>query len=253
MNISRIKISIRGAVQGIGFRPFIYRIAKELQLTGFVLNNSTGVHIEAEGGETAIRTFLLRIEKEKPALAIITSLEYSILDPIGYTEFTIKKSEDSNDVSALILPDISVCDDCLNEMLDPHDRRYCYPFINCTNCGPRFSIIESLPYDRPNTSMKIFEMCDRCKEEYDNPLDRRFHAQPTACPDCGPHLSLWDANGKTISEKENALSEAVELIKRKKIIALKGLGGFQLIADASDDGVINTLKEESTVKKSHLH
>ena len=242
MNKSRIQINIRGAVQGVGFRPFIYRLAKELELSGYVLNNSSGVHIEAEGIETSIRTFLLRIEKEKPTLAIITSLEYSVLDPVGYTEFTIKKSEYNNGVSALILPDIAVCDDCLKEMFNPDDRRYRYPFINCTNCGPRFSIIESLPYDRPNTSMKIFKMCDRCKAEYENPLDRRFHAQPTACPDCGPHLSLWNENGKTISEKENALLEAAELIKQKKIIALKGLGGFQLIADASDDEVINTLR-----------
>jgi len=242
MNITRIHIAIRGAVQGVGFRPFIYRLAMESNLKGYVLNNSSGVFIEAEGEEKTIRNFLFRIENKKPPLAIIISMEHSFLDPVGYNDFIIKESEAGDKVSAMILPDIAVCEDCLNEMFDPKDRRYLYPFINCTNCGPRFSIIESLPYDRPNTSMKTFEMCDRCREEYEDPMNRRFHAQPTACPDCGPKLTLWDKKGDTISEKELALNHTAKLIKEGNIIALKGLGGFQLIVDASNDKAIKELR-----------
>jgi len=240
---SRIHIVIRGAVQGIGFRPFVYRLANELKLNGYVFNNSKGVFIEAEGDEKKLSAFLSRIEKEKPPLSVIISLEHSILDPAGYNNFTIRESEEDDDVSALILPDIAVCDDCLNEMSNPDDRRYFYPFINCTNCGPRFSIIESLPYDRPNTSMKTFEMCDACRGEYENPLDRRFHAQPTACHDCGPQLSLWNEKGESISVKKEALVQSAKLILDGKIIALKGIGGFQLIVDANNDGAIKRLRD----------
>ena len=240
---TRIHITIRGAVQGVGFRPFIFKIANELSLNGYVLNNSSGVFIEAEGEEPVLRNFLSRIETEKPKLSVITSLEHSFLDPLGYSKFEIKKSEEVDDVSAFILPDITVCDDCLKEMFDSEDRRYLYPFINCTNCGPRFSIIESLPYDRPNTSMKNFKMCDKCREEYKNPLDRRFHAQPTACPECGPQLFLWDESGKVISEKQSALKQTVDLIRQGKIIALKGLGGFQLIVDATNDEAVRELRK----------
>jgi len=243
MNISRIHIAIRGAVQGVGFRPFIYRLAIENNLRGYVLNNSSGVFIEAEGEEKTIQNFPFKIENEKPPLAIIISMEHSILDPVGYNDFIIKESEETNEVSAMILPDIAVCDACLNEMFDSKNRRYLYPFINCTNCGPRFSIIESLPYDRPNTSMKIFEMCDLCREEYDDPMNRRFHAQPTACSVCGPQLALWDENGIIISKKEKALISTSKLIKEGKIIALKGLGGFQLIVDASNDNAIEELRK----------
>lgn len=241
--ISRIHIAVRGAVQGVGFRPFIYRLAKEINLSGYVLNNSSGVFIEAEGTDVSLRRFLARIENEKPNLSVITSLEYSFLDPVGFKKFEIKESEDEEEVSALILPDIAVCTDCLNEMLNPADRRYMYPFINCTNCGPRFSIVESLPYDRPSTSMKIFKMCDKCRKEYEDPLNRRFHAQPTACPVCGPQLFLWDKSGNTISEKHNALLQTAELIRDGKIIALKGLGGFQLIVDAQNNNAVERLRK----------
>ncbi|HDZ59115.1 MAG TPA: carbamoyltransferase HypF, partial [Ignavibacteriales bacterium] len=243
MKTARIHIAIGGAVQGVGFRPFVYRTATNLGLTGFVLNNSLGVFIEAEGEESLLKIFLKNIEEEKPPLSVITSLEHSFLDPAGYDKFEIKESEMNDEVAAFILPDIAVCDDCLKEMLDPNDRRYLYPFINCTNCGPRFSIIESLPYDRPNTSMKNFEMCDDCRKEYEDPVNRRFHAQPVACPKCGPHLSLWDENGNTLAEKEDALLHTAELIRNGKIVALKGLGGFQLIVDASNDDAVKRLRE----------
>jgi len=239
----RIHIAISGAVQGVGFRPFIYRLALENNLNGYVLNNSLGVFIEAEGEEKAVRSFLSRIENDKPPLAIILSMEHSFLDPAGYNSFMIKESEDTDEISALILPDIAVCDDCLSEMFNSNDRRYLYPFINCTNCGPRFSIIESLPYDRPNTSMKIFELCSECRKEYEDPTNRRFHAQPTACPKCGPHISILDREGNTIYEKQDVLDCVSKLIKKGNIIALKGLGGYQLIVEASNYKAIKELRK----------
>jgi len=241
--IQRVSIVIRGAVQGVGFRPFIYRLATELQLKGFVLNSPTGVFIEAESEKEILNTFLLRIEKEKPIHAIIQSMEFSFLDVVGYTQFEICDSETNGKTSAFILPDIAVCDDCLKEMFDPNDRRYLYPFINCTNCGPRFSIIESLPYDRPGTSMKIFEMCDDCKQEYDNPLDRRFHAQPIACPKCGPHIELITHSGKILSRNNNTILATADKIRQGKIVALKGLGGYQLICRTDDENIIAELRK----------
>ncbi len=242
--LERIKIVIRGAVQGVGFRPFIYRLATDLNLKGYVLNSSKGVFIEAEGETEILKQFILRIEKEKPPISIIQSLEYSFLDPVGYESFEIKKSEKEEEVSALILPDIAVCDDCLKELFNPNDRRYLYPFINCTNCGPRFTIIEALPYDRPNTSMKNFKMCSQCEAEYTNPLDRRFHAQPIACPQCGPQVQLWNNKGEIISEKQEAINQTCELINSGKIIALKGLGGFHLVVDATDNEAVIQLRKK---------
>ncbi len=246
----RLKITIRGAVQGVGFRPFIFRLATELQLTGYVLNSSKGVLIEAEGERDLLKQFILRIEREKPSISIIQSFEYSFLDPIGYTKFEIKKSEKEDEITAIILPDIAVCDDCLKELFNENDRRYLYPFINCTNCGPRFTIIESLPYDRPRTSMKNFKMCSQCENEYHNPLDRRFHAQPIACPDCGPQVQLWNKDGKIIDEKNDAINLCCQLIIEGKIIALKGLGGFHLIVDATNnDAVIELRKRKHREEK----
>lgn len=239
----RLKVIVRGAVQGVGFRPFIYRISGELNLNGYVLNSTAGVMIEVEGEKETLDKFLFSIEKDKPPASIINSLEFSFLDPLGYNEFKILESDSKEKISTLILPDIAVCDDCKGEMLEPSDRRYLYPFINCTNCGPRFSIIESLPYDRPNTSMKCFEMCDNCKREYNDPANRRFHAQPIACPKCGPQIELWSARGESLLKKNEALQRTIELIREGKIIALKGLGGFQLVADASNDAAIRRLRE----------
>jgi hydrogenase maturation protein HypF len=243
MNCERLKIIVRGAVQGVGFRPFVYRLASELKLNGWVSNSLQGVFIELEGPRAALDGFSMRLKREKPPRAFIQSLESSFLDAIGYAAFEIRQSEAAGDKSALILPDIATCEDCLREIVDPHDRRFRYPFTNCTNCGPRFSIIEALPYDRTNTSMKGFLMCSECEREYHDPLNRRFHAQPNACPQCGPQLQLWDENGATISERDNALRRATDGIRAGKIVALKGIGGFQLIVDGRNQRAIVRLRE----------
>ena len=243
MEFARAKITIHGAVQGVGFRPFVYRLAMQLHLNGWVLNSSQGVFIEVEGRVNLLQTFLARLEKEKPPLAIIQSLECSFLDAEGYEGFEIRYSEQTGQKTALILPDIAICADCLREIFDPTNRRYRYPFTNCTNCGPRFSIIEELPYDRPHTSMRRFQQCPECETEYHDPLDRRFHAQPNACPKCGPHLELWDGQGNVLAREDTALRRAAELIGQGKILALKGIGGFQLISSAQDEDIVRRLRE----------
>ncbi|MCX8103930.1 MAG: carbamoyltransferase HypF, partial [Candidatus Bipolaricaulota bacterium] len=240
--MARLKIAIHGAVQGVGFRPFVYRLAIELKLTGWVLNSAQGVFIEAEGTKEQLEEFVRRLERDKPPRAFLQSLEASWLDPVGYTAFEIRHSDESGQKIAFILPDIATCPDCWREIFDPNNRRYRYPFTNCTNCGPRFSIIEALPYDRPNTTMKIFRMCPDCQAEYENPLDRRFHAQPNACPQCGPHLELWDAKGTVLAQHDDALCQAAEAIRVGQIIAVKGLGGFHLICDARNDDAVQELR-----------
>jgi hydrogenase maturation protein HypF len=252
---TRLKLAVRGAVQGVGFRPFIFRLASELGLRGWVNNSSQGVFIEVEGPRPALEKFLLRLENEKPPRSFIQSLEASWLDAVGYTAFEIRASESGGDKTALVLPDIATCPDCLREVFDPGNRRYRYPFTNCTNCGPRFSIIEALPYDRVNTSMKAFTMCPQCQVEYDDPSNRRFHAQPNACPVCGPHLELWDrsrtcesadracSSPRSQERGYDALVAAALAIREGKIVAVKGLGGFHLLADARNDQAIQLLRE----------
>lgn len=235
-------ISVRGAVQGVGFRPFVYRLASELELMGWVLNSPEGVFIEVEGDRPKLESFLLRLQEERPASSFIQSLEFSYLDPASYTGFEIRESERAGTTSAIILPDIATCDQCLAEVLDPWNRRHLYPFTNCTHCGPRFTIIESLPYDRPNTSMKVFEMCRECRREYEDPEDRRFHAQPNACPECGPALELWNAAGDVLSRRHESLLETADAIRRGLIAAVKGLGGFHLIADARNEDAVQALR-----------
>jgi hydrogenase maturation protein HypF len=243
MNAQRAKVTVRGAVQGVGFRPHVFRLATELRLDGWVLNSSQGVFIEVEGSPEVLRQFLFRLEREKPPRAVIQSLEFSFLDTIGYESFEIRESYECGPKTALILPDIATCADCLREILDPDNRRYRYPFTNCTNCGPRFSIVEALPYDRPNTSMRKFAMCPECECEYHDPRDRRFHTQPNACSRCGPQLKLCDAVGAVLSLRDDALRHAAELVRAGKIFALKGIGGFQLIADARDKAAVTRLRD----------
>ena len=239
----RLRVVIHGAVQGVGFRPFVYRLAAEMKLPGWVSNSAQGVFIEVESEKDTLNQFLFRLQNEIPPRAFIQSLEFSFLDPTGFTSFEIRESDPSGTKSALVLPDIATCPDCLKDIFDTSNRRYLYPFTNCTNCGPRFSIIEALPYDRPNTSMKKFEMCPECKAEYQNPLDRRFHAQPNACLICGPKLELWNDKGTVIAERHNALLQAVETIRAGKIVAVKGLGGFHLMVDARNDEAVHRLRK----------
>lgn len=240
--LQRLRVVIRGAVQGVGFRPFVYRLARNLDLTGWVNNSAQGVFAEVEGPIPALNDFLLRLELEKPPLAFIQSLEPSFLDIAGYTAFEIRASEDTGVKTALVQPDVAVCADCLREVFDPRDRRYLYPFTNCTNCGPRFTIINSLPYDRPNTSMKKFRMCSECQSEYDDPGNRRFHAQPNACPTCGPYLELWNTNGDVLALRHDALLSTAAAIRDGRIAAVKGLGGFHLMVDARNEEAIAHLR-----------
>ncbi len=239
----RIRIIIHGAVQGVGFRPFIYRLATEMSLPGWVVNSPQGVFIEVEGEKPQLDTFLLRVEREKPPRSFIQSLEFSFLDSTGFTHFEIRDSHEGGKATTLVLPDIATCADCRKEIFDPNNRRYLYPFTNCTHCGPRFTIIESLPYDRIHTAMKIFEMCDQCRHEYENPLDRRFHAQPNACPRCGPHLELWNEAGRILFTHVDALLKTAEAIREGKVVAVKGLGGFHLVVDARNEKAVLELRE----------
>jgi len=241
--LQRLIIRIQGVVQGVGFRPFIYRLAIDMGLAGWVKNTSKGVSIELEGSPEVLNEFLSAIESKKPPLAYIHKLEFARAEPKGYRGFVISASETADEKTALVLPDIATCRDCLREIHDPENRRYRYPFTNCTNCGPRFSIITALPYDRPNTTMARFPMCDDCRAEYENPSDRRYHAQPIACPACGPHLELWDSQGKTVARNDEAVDRTAELIENGMIVAIKGLGGFQLIVDAVNDQAVRELRK----------
>ncbi len=230
-----------GIVQGVGFRPFVFRLAGECGLAGFVNNGSDGVTIEVEGAPARVEAFRDRLSSECPPLARVVEMCHQEIQPVGDLKFSIKLSDPAAEATTLISPDVTVCDDCLREMLDPADRRFRYPFINCTNCGPRYTIVEGIPYDRPLTSMKVFPMCQPCAEEYHDPADRRFHAQPNACPACGPSLSLRDKNGN-LHESDDPLSEAVNLLRHGYILALRGVGGFHLAVEAGNDAAVRELR-----------
>jgi hydrogenase maturation protein HypF len=242
--IARTSISIGGIVQGVGFRPFVYRLAVEMGLTGWVRNSAEGVLIEACGTEERLAHFTRRIRSEAPPLAVVASLEHHALpDDISESDFTIRESSESGAHIAHIAPDAALCDDCLRELFDPSNRRFRHPFITCTNCGPRYSIITGIPYDRPNTTMSSFPLCPDCRQEYDDPADRRFHAQPIACPACGPQVRLLDSTGSAISEKDPALIKAGELLKGGAILAVKGIGGYHLAVDACNGEAVGRLRE----------
>jgi hydrogenase maturation protein HypF len=238
----RVRIHITGAVQGVGFRPFIYRLAADHGIAGWVNNSAQGVLIEAEAAQPQLARFVQGIAQQKPPHAAIHTFDTERLPPAGYTRFEIHHSESEGVKSAFILPDLAICPDCLREITDPTNRRYRYPFTNCTHCGPRFSIIRALPYDRPNTTMRAFVMCDDCQAEYEDPLDRRFHAQPNACPHCGPQLALWDHAGRVLAEKDEALRAAEDALRRGQIVAVKGLGGFHLMVDARSSEAVALLR-----------
>lgn len=237
----RLNARISGTVQGVGFRPFVYRLATQLGLQGWVSNSSAGVIIEAEGSHRELNKFLTLIKRDGPIRSTIDHLETAYLPPVGYSGFTIRESLQAQKTT-WVPPDLAVCAECMGEVHEPGNRRYLYPFTNCTNCGPRFSIIQSLPYDRRNTTMTKFTMCEMCRAEYDDALDRRFHAQPNSCPKCGPQLAYWDHRGKPLAAGHRALNRTTESIRNGAIVAMKGLGGFQLLVDARSDVALRRLR-----------
>ncbi len=245
MKNSGLRIHITGVVQGVGFRPFVYSLARRLDLTGWVRNTSAGVDIELDGPKEVLEAFTNSIADEAPPLARIDELLVTSREPDGFSEFEIIHSEAIEGAFQPISPDVCVCADCLRELFDPADRRYRYPFINCTNCGPRFTIIEDIPYDRPYTTMAPFELCADCDAEYRDPLDRRFHAQPVACPVCGPQVWLESANypENARHSADDAIKEARRLLQDGMIIAVKGLGGFHLACDATNSAAVDRLRE----------
>jgi hydrogenase maturation protein HypF len=239
LNLTRI--SIRGVVQGVGFRPFVYQLAVKHNLRGWVRNTSEDVKIEVEGEGGDIERFLQGLQEEAPPLAHIEGISTTTSTPAGYEKFEILESLAQEGKYQLVSPDIATCPECREEIFDPIDRRYRYPFTNCTNCGPRFTIIADIPYDRPKTTMKSFRMCPECQGEYDDPLNRRFHAQPNACPVCGPQLELIDAAGREVTG-DDIINKTSELLREGKIVAVKGLGGYLLACDATSEAVVQRLR-----------
>lgn len=226
----RLRLVLHGAVQGVGFRPFVYRLATEMGLAGWVLNSSAGLVIEVEGTAWELERFRLRLEAERPPASVILARELSWLPAKGYAGFRILPSDEAAEKTAAVLPDLATCPQCLAEMLDPANRRYLYPFTNCTRCGPRYTIILDIPYDRPRTTMRGFTLCDDCRREYTDPADRRFHAQPNACPRCGPRLTA-------------PIADAARELAAGRIVALKGIGGFQLLVDARNEEAVQRLRQ----------
>jgi hydrogenase maturation protein HypF len=226
----RLRITLRGAVQGVGFRPFVYRLASEMSLTGWVLNSSAGLVVEVEGARDELRGFEQRLEAERPKASVVTVRESEWIPAQGSTKFEIHHSEADSAKSVNVLPDLATCADCRAEFFDPSNRRFQYPFTNCTNCGPRYTIVVDIPYDRPNTTMREFVLCPACREEYENPANRRFHAQPNACPVCGPKL-------------DGTIADTAAALRRGEIVALKGIGGFQLLVDARQAEAVARLRQ----------
>src|SRR5579863_1685879 len=226
----RMRITLRGAVQGVGFRPFVYRLATEMSLTGWVMNSSSGLVVEVEGASDQLSRFAQRLEQERPKASVVTVHESAWLAAEGSTRFEILASDHDSGKTVNVLPDLATCSDCRKELFDPGNRRFEYPFTNCTNCGPRYTIVVDIPYDRPNTTMRTFALCPACREEYENPANRRFHAQPNACPVCGPQL-------------DGTIADTAAALRDGKIVALKGIGGFQLLVDARNPDAVARLRQ----------
>jgi hydrogenase maturation protein HypF len=250
--VARRSLRVRGIVQGVGFRPFVYHLAMSLGLTGFVLNSSSGVTIEIEGPVTALDSFISKLKQEPPPLARIEQVTVGELPTLGESSFVIKESEPDAEEFVLVSSDVATCDDCYRDFTDPKNRRFGYPFTNCTNCGPRYTIIRDIPYDRPLTTMAPFQMCEACAAEYHDPADRRFHAQPNACGECGPSLKLVDndslQSGATPAFDEadsplTAIRNVRELLHDGRIVAIRGLGGFHLACDAQNEAAVKLLRE----------
>lgn len=245
----RWRLRVQGVVQGIGFRPFVWRLARELGLTGWVNNDAAGAQIEVEGAIAQLQQFQQRLLVELPAAGRCDRLQQERLTLQGDREFVIATSMASEQSTAQLPPDRAPCSACLRELWDLRDRRYRYPFLNCTVCGPRASIVRQLPYDRNRTTLATFPLCPDCQREYQDPSDRRFHAQPIACPTCGPQLQLWDAQGQVLADRDRSLTEAIAALQQGKILALKGLGGFQLLVDACQTDAVQRLRD----RKSRPH
>jgi len=239
--LSLVHVSVRGVVQGVGFRPFVYQLARRHNLKGWVCNTSEDVRIEIEGEPGDIEQFLTGLREQAPPLSHIEDIAVTLGSPVNYDKFEIRHSIAEEGKYQLVSPDIATCPDCLREIFNLSDRRYRYPFTNCTNCGPRFTIIADIPYDRPNTTMHRFRMCPECQREYDDPLDRRFHAQPNACPVCGPQLELTDNQGHAIP-CDDIIKKTTGLLREGKIVAVKGLGGFLLACDATSEAAVRQLR-----------
>ncbi len=244
--MQRLRLTIGGAVQGVGFRPFVYALARHWNLSGFVGNESGGVFIEVEGEQKDLQDFLRRLREDAPPLAHITEIKTEEIKTQNDNNFRIVESKSRADENTLVSPDTSVCKDCLRELFDSRNRRFRHPFINCTNCGTRFTIIKALPYDRSNTTMSRFEMCKFCRSEYDNPLDRRFHAQPNACRDCGARVWFVGKNGQDVYEEEDAILATQKVLSSGKIVAVKGIGGFHLACNARSDAALHILRERKS-------
>ncbi len=241
--VQRMRIDVEGTVQGVGFRPFVYRLVRELELTGWVQNTRSGVLIEVEGDSPAIETFLRRLRTDAPAAASLESIRTKAIPVLADRSFTIDRSAESGQRTLVIPPDFATCADCLRELMDPRDRRFGYPFLTCTQCGPRYSLLTSIPYERSNTTMAGFELCPACRTEYSIESDRRFHAEPIACPTCGPRLSLWNEQGQEIVAGKESLRQAQVLLDQGLIVAVKGLGGFQLWVDAKSGEAVHRLRD----------
>ncbi len=245
----RVQIWVQGIVQGVGFRPFVFSLAAKHSIRGRVLNNTIGVLIDVEGEQSTIQEFIAGIKSNSPTLSRIESIHVSEnLEPLNYSDFRITESTADGEHLTPISPDVATCEDCLRELFDPKDRRYRYPFINCTACGPRFTIIEGVPYDRARTTMRDFKMCEMCRAEYENPCDRRFHAEPTACPACGPQVLLADTAGCEMAANPSDVTDPVArarlLLKSGKIVAIKGIGGFHVAADALNNDAVERLRQK---------
>ena len=242
------RISVRGIVQGVGFRPFVYRIAVDHNLAGWVFNDASGVEIHAEGHAADVDAFLHELQFHPPTIAQIEKILSDVVEPERLSDFRILISRHNSVPTVRISPDLATCDDCLHEMRDPHDRRYQYPYINCSQCGPRYSIVEKLPYDRSGTTMAAWTLCPRCQSEYHDPRDRRHHAQPTACKLCGPAFDLIEGSHR-VNLSESAIVRAAELLRLGMIVALKGLGGYHLACDARNSGAVTALRERKFRKE----
>ncbi|MBN1504212.1 MAG: carbamoyltransferase HypF, partial [Candidatus Eisenbacteria bacterium] len=246
----RYEAKILGLVQGVGFRPFVARLARELGLAGSVMNDGTGVFVDVEGPSRSVEEFFRRLKPEAPPLSRISSVERCSLPPARHASFAVKESLKPATRFALISPDVATCDECLAEMRTPSDRRYRYPFINCTNCGPRFTIVTDVPYDRVRTTMNVFPMCDACAAEYADDTDRRFHAEPIACPVCGPSVRLVTRSGAAVPGEP--IERAAEMLREDAIVAVKGLGGYHLACDASSPLAVSTLRKRKCREEKPL-